>query len=196
MHDTAEKNVKRFFDIYVDKTNNVKILEIGSQSMGGFIIRNLATSNIEFIGLDITNGNNVDVVAQNPYKYPLEDNYFDYVVSSSCFEHTEFFWETFLEILRVLKHDGLFYLNAPSNGVYHAYPTDCWRFFPDSAEALVKWGIKNGYGCALLERYISKKEKDIWEDYVAIFIKSVLQVDKYPNRILHTFKDTINEKIY
>ena len=42
------------------------------------------------------------------------NNSIDIVVSISTFEHTEFFWETFLEILRVLKPNGLFFLNAPS----------------------------------------------------------------------------------
>ena len=32
--------------------------------------------------------------------------------------------------------DWLFYLNAPSNGEFHRYPVDCWRFYPDAGGAL------------------------------------------------------------
>jgi SAM-dependent methyltransferase len=71
------------------------------------------------------------------YKLPFADGSVDVVLSSSCFEHSEFFWLLFLEILRVLRPEGLFYLNAPSNGPFHRYPVDCWRFYPDSGNALV-----------------------------------------------------------
>jgi hypothetical protein len=60
----------------------------------------------------------------------------------------------FIEIQRVLKPEGLFYLNAPSNGTYHRYPVDCWRFYPDSGVALSHWGQKNGYNTQLIESFV------------------------------------------
>ena len=47
---------------------------------------------------------------------PFKDNSIDIVVSISVFEHVEFFWETYLEMLRILKPNGLLFINAPSNG--------------------------------------------------------------------------------
>ena len=100
--------------------------------------------NIDYVGIDIVKGENVDIVLDDPYKFPFEDKSVDVVISISVFEHTEFFWLTYLEILRVLKDDGLFFLNAPSNSKFHRHESDNWRFYPDSSLALQKWGEKNG----------------------------------------------------
>jgi hypothetical protein len=86
------------------------------------------------------------------------------------------FWILFLEIIRILKPNGLFYLNAPSNGMFHRYPVDCWRFYPDSGNALIEWGKRNGQNITLIESFISlqtggSEAEYHWNDYVAIFHK-------------------------
>jgi len=196
MHLTAEQNSKRFFNTYVyPKKDHIKILEIGSQ-IGGFNIRTLSPPNTEYVGVDIEAAPGVDVVLSNEYIFPFEDNSFDFIISSSCFEHINFFWVSFLEIIRVLKPNGLFYLNAPSSGDYHKYPIDCWRFYPDSGNALVKWGIQNNFNCGLIEQYTSDKENDIWADYVAIFIKDIKFISEYPSRITEYFDNYTNGSVF
>ena len=196
MHKTAEDNAKRFFTNYIfNKKESGKILEIGSY-IGGFNIRSLSPENMEYIGVDLDSGPGVDVVLEDQYVLPFEDNSFDYVISSSCFEHSEFFWLNFLEVMRVLKPSGLFYLNAPSNGDFHRYPVDCWRFFPDSGNAMSNWGKRNGYNCEVIEFYTSDKESDIWSDYVSIFIKDSNHISDYPSRILNNFNNYTNGSIY
>jgi SAM-dependent methyltransferase len=193
MHKTAEQNAKRFFETYVNEGSN--ILEIGS-NLSTFNIRSLSPKDSKYIGVDLIQGRGVDIVLTDPYQLPFEDNSFDFVISSSCFEHSEFFWLTYIEIMRVLKPSGLFYLNAPSNGDFHRFPVDCWRFFPDSGSALSNWGKRNGYDNEVLEQYTSNKDKDIWCDYVSIFIKDVKLIDKYTNRIINNFNDFTNGSIY
>jgi SAM-dependent methyltransferase len=196
MHYTAEQNAKRFFETYINPIKHpIKILEIGSQ-IGGFNIRSLSPPNAEYIGLDIEHAPGVDVVLKDDYIFPLEDSSFDFVISSSCFEHIDFFWISFLEILRVLKPHGLFYLNAPSIGDYHKYPIDSWRFYPDSGCSLVKWGKRNKIDCELLEQYTSDKENDIWADYVSIFVKDKNYILNYPCRIVDNFTNFTNGSIY
>jgi SAM-dependent methyltransferase len=170
MHESALKNAKWFFEKYVDKVNPCKILEIGSR--GGDLLRKCKPDNAEYIGLDLQEDANVDVVSNDPEKMPFENDTFDYVVSSSCFEHDEFFWITYLEIMRVLKPGGMFYLNAPSNGPYHDNPVDCWRFYGDCGYSLAKWGKRNGYeNNEVVEKFIDEKLNDVWEDYVCVFKK-------------------------
>lgn len=193
MHKTAEQNAKRFFETYVNEGSN--ILEIGS-NLSTFNIRSLSPKDSKYIGVDLIQGRGVDIVLTDPYQLPFEDNSFDFVISSSCFEHSEFFWLTYIEIMRVLKPYGLFYLNAPSNGDFHRFPVDCWRFFPDSGTALSNWGKRNGYDNEVLEQYTSNKDKDIWCDYISIFIKDVKLIDKYTNRIINNFNDFTNGSIY
>jgi SAM-dependent methyltransferase len=196
MHKTAEENVRRFFDTYVSTISNCTILEIGSY-IGGFNIRSLASTTVKYIGLDIRSGPGVDLITQEEHKIPLADNSCDFIISSSCFEHTKFFWILLLDIIRVLKPHGLFYLNAPSNGKFHQYPIDAWRFFPDSGLVLSEWAKHNKYeNCEVLERYTSNNKNDIWSDYVSVFIKDVNFHKMYPKRIVDRFSDFTNGSVY
>jgi SAM-dependent methyltransferase len=174
-----------------------KLVEIGSKSyQGQFSFSQLLPEKIKYIGVDFQSGLNVDVVLEDPYTIPIDDNSVDYVISSSCFEHSEFFWLSFLEIMRILKPGGLFYLNVPSNGAFHRYPVDCWRFYPDSGVALSKWSKHSGIDCELLEQYTSNRENDIWLDYVSVFIKSSDNSTFPKNRIINTFNDYSNGTLY
>jgi len=190
MHDTSEMNVKRFFNTYTKNQSgntDYTILEIGSFSdHSGYLPRHSAPNGTKFIGVDFIEGNNVDIVLKDEYKLPFDNESIDCVISSSCFEHAEFFWMSYLEIMRVLKPSGLFYMCAPSNGVFHRYPVDCWRFYPDSANALVRWGNRNGFNSILLEQYTSLRVSDIWEDYVCVFLKHRESLNLYPSRILES----------
>ena len=196
MHDTSIKNCQRFISNY-ETNDEKKLVEIGSKSyQGQFSFSQLLPEKIKYIGVDFQSGLNVDVVLEDPYTIPIDDNSVDYVISSSCFEHSEFFWLSFLEIMRILKPGGLFYLNVPSNGAFHRYPVDCWRFYPDSGVALSKWSKHSGVDCELLEQYTSNRENDIWLDYVSIFIKSS-DTSTFPkNRIINTFNDYSNGTLY
>jgi len=75
------------------------------------------------------------------------------------------------------------YINVPSNGVFHRFPVDCWRFYPDSGLALQNWGRRNGFAVALTESFIGPKQKEGWKDFVAVFVKDGAFIDKYPKRI-------------
>lgn len=194
MHKTAEENARRFFDTYVNNKNG-DFLEIGSY-LSSFNIRSLAPHNSNYVGVDLGAGPGVDIVLTDPYKLPFDNNSFDFVISSSCFEHSEFFWLTYMEVMRVLKPMGLFYLNAPSNGDFHRFPVDCWRFFPDSGNALSNWSRHNGMNTAVVEQYTSGRGNDIWCDYVSIFIKDVDTIKNYPNRIVTNFNDYTNGSVY
>jgi SAM-dependent methyltransferase len=152
-------------------------VDIGAQDVNGSL-KTICPPNAIYLGVDTTQGKGVDIVLEDPYKLPFKDNIIDIIVSTSAFEHSEMFWLLFLEILRVLKPEGLFYLNAPSACGYHKFPVDCYRFFPDSGNALAKWGRKNGYNTIVIEQYTNIG------DYVCVFIKEAAKLELYPNRIL------------
>lgn len=196
MHRSAMSNAKLFFDTYAGAASNCRLLDIGSQNVNGSL-HDVCPKHIEYVGVDFVNGKGVDVVLSDPYHFPFEDNSADIVVSSSCFEHSEMFWVLFLEILRVMKPSGLFYLNVPSNGAFHRYPVDCWRFFPDSGQALVTWAKMSGYpSTALLESYTSYQDVDVFNDFVGIFIKDAQFESAYPKRILHSLKEFSNGRMH
>ncbi len=199
MHLTSLKNCKAFFDSYASYFGGqkAKIVEIGSQDINGSL-RSIAPPQFEYIGVDFAAGKGVDVILDDPYTLPFGDNFADIVLCSSCFEHSEMFWLVFLEIMRILKPHGLFYLNVPSNGHFHRYPVDCWRFYPDSGRALVTWAKRNGINATMLESYTSMQEGTIphegpfWNDFVAVFAKDAQHIDRFPRRILDSKRDINN----
>lgn len=182
MHDTAMEYGAAFFNTYLKNTKDLTIVDIGSQDVNGSL-RSVAPPNNKYIGVDFVEANGVDVVITDPYSLPFEDESVDVVVSSSCFEHSEFFWLLFNEALRILKPTGLLYINAPSNGAFHRYPVDCWRFYPDSGIALQNWGKRSGYNCALLESFTGIRKSDVWNDFVAIFVKDEKNSGQHSSRI-------------
>ncbi|MCX8503504.1 MAG: methyltransferase domain-containing protein [Beijerinckiaceae bacterium] len=182
MHDTALATAKKFLSVY-NRNGNFRLLDIGSQDINGSI-RTVVPTNMSYLGIDFVPGKGVDVILEDPYVFPLEDCSFDYIVTSSCFEHSDFFWLLFLEVLRVLKDDGVAYINAPSNGSFHQFPVDCWRFYPDSGLALEKWASRNGYSVALLESFIGNRGVGNWNDFVAVFIKNGKMKHLYKGRMV------------
>lgn len=197
MHDTSIENGTNFIKNYIQDKKGT-LVEIGSKTYGtSFSFKKIISpENINYIGIDFQSGTNVDIVIGDPYEFPLENGSVDWVISSSCFEHSEFFWLTFNEIMRILKPGGLLYLNTPSNGAFHRFPVDCWRFYPDSASSLAKWARRNNFDCHVLEQFTSLRKNDIWFDHVAIFIKGNQYSNLYPNRITDNFKNCINYSTY
>ncbi len=194
MHPSALRNAKQFFQTYLSDRPESVIVEIGSQDVNGSL-RNVAPPNVKYLGVDFVVGKGVDVVIDDPYKLPFDDESIDAVVTSSCLEHSEMFWVLFLEILRILRPSGLLYINVPTNADFHRYPVDCWRFYPDSGDALVTWGKRNGLNPLLLESYVDKKHMGIWNDYVAVFLKDETKKAMYPNRILQIKDDYYNGRV-
>lgn len=183
MHQSALNHAGMFFEAYAFR-ENLQIAELGSQDIQGSM-RSIKPPTSNYIGYDFVEGPGVDIILTDNVKLPIEDDSVDIVVSSSCFEHAPLFWLNFNEIMRILKPTGLFYMQAPSNGAFHRYPVDCWRFYPDSGPALANWGKMSGFpNCEMLESFTGEPDNDIWKDYVAVFIKDVNHKDLYPNRIL------------
>lgn len=183
MHPSAMANGERFFKTYVRHLADPLVVDIGSQDVYGSL-RSVVPPHARYVGVDMAPGEGVDLVLQDPYVLPFDTGSVDVVVSSSCVEHMEFFWLAVLEMLRVLSPRGLLYLNVPSNGSFHRYPVDCWRFYPDSGQALVRWGRRNGFDALLLESYTSAQDRDLWNDFVCVILRDAASLPHHPDRIL------------
>lgn len=159
------------------------ILDIGSRNVNG-TLRDVKPPAAAYLGVDLTPGPGVELVLQDPHRLPFDDDSFDVVVSTSCLEHDPLFWLTFGEMLRVVRPGGFVYINAPSNGVYHGYPFDHWRFYPDAGRALEAWSRRLSRPAILIESFIGRKVGDVWADNVMVFslepLPSVL-----PEPLLH-----------
>lgn len=118
--------------------DNLLICDIGSFDINGSFKPIFEKHN--YIGLDIVNGNNVDIVSEL-YKYPFKDNTFDVIISGSTVEHVEDIFLWIEEIERITKSHGFVCIVAPTQfKIEHRHPVDCWRIYPDGMKYLLNRG--------------------------------------------------------
>lgn len=175
MHDTAYRIGGLVMEVYLP-TTPARILEVGAHNVNG-TLRDHAPRNAEYIGLDFEKGDGVDVVVTDITDWAVPDSYFDLVMASSVFEHDKTFWRTFIAMCGKAKPGGHIYISAPSNGTFHRYPKDYWRFYPDSGLALEEWARSEGLDVTLIESFVAEREGDVWNDYCAIFRRGPSDAD-------------------
>jgi SAM-dependent methyltransferase len=170
MHKSAHENGKLFFDLYL-RQDRCQVLDIGSYNVNGSL-RDFRREGMEYTGVDLEAGPGVDVVMSSADQIPFENDLFDAIVTTSTCEHAAHFWVLLLEMMRVAKPGGYLYINAPSNGAFHQYPFDYWRFYPDAGLAFVDWARKNGCTASLVESGICAQGAEQWSDFVAVLQKA------------------------
>jgi SAM-dependent methyltransferase len=196
MHPSALRTAQLFSQVYCSRSDYT-LVELGSQTvLGQPSLRPVFVGASRYIGLDCCEGDGVDVVMDDSYAIPLDDETADVVISSSCLEHADFFWISFLEMVRILKRDGILYINAPSNGEFHRHPVDCWRFYPDSGLALQKWARHNGMSLTMLESFTCNQQGDAWNDFVAVFCKGDAPPQGCSERIIDRISEFTNGRVY
>lgn len=179
MHKHSLDSMAQFRRAYVDARRNepLVIVDIGSADLNGSYRPLFAHPSWRYIGVDLVPGENVDLVLSDPYRWhELGSGSVDVVVCGQTFEHTEFFWETMLEIARILKPRGLCCIIAPSSGPEHRFPRDCWRIFADGFSAVARYAglevLQVQTQWEDLPDYDSESNK--WHDSVLIARKPVL----------------------
>ncbi|MBF0609315.1 MAG: class I SAM-dependent methyltransferase [Candidatus Magnetobacterium sp. LHC-1] len=121
-----------------------RILEIGSRKVVGSMPRQLISSKAEFVGLDIMEGQGVDVVGDAHRLSELfEPDSFDGVYSAAVFEHIAMPWKVALEINRVLRRGGFAYIGSHHTYPMHEMPWDFWRYGNDAFSTI--FGVFNGF---------------------------------------------------
>jgi len=150
-----------------------RVLDVGSQDVNGSLRSAFEEREMKYVGMDMCEGRNVDVIVKPFEAFPFEAGSFDLVISTSCFEHDPMPWMTIREMARVIKLGGFIYANAPSNGCYHAYPCDNFRYYSDSAQAFAVWtGRKfDGafYPLHVEETFHTMPLNSEWIDWVAVW---------------------------
>ena len=138
MHASAMAQMQRCVDTHLSRGRRYRVVDFGSRisdGQGNSHRDVFAGYDVDYVGVDIDGGRNVDVVMEQPYKIPLRSNSVDVIVSGQVFEHVPFFWASFMELARILRPGGLIIVTIPSRGHTHDV-YDCWRFYPDSLRAI------------------------------------------------------------
>jgi SAM-dependent methyltransferase len=173
VHQSSFDKMTSFCRDYLEARSNepLTIIDLGSHDINGCYRSLFARPPWRYIGVDLAPGPNVDLVLRDPYHWrEIKTESADVIVAGQTFEHTEFFWETMLEISRALKAGGLCCVVVPSSGPEHRFPVDCWRMLPDGLDAMARYGgldvIEARTQWEDLPQYDSESNK--WHDSVLI----------------------------
>jgi predicted O-methyltransferase YrrM len=172
MHPSSIENMARLHARYLAQgaraaRQDVAVLDVGGADINGGYRQVFADPRFRYVTADVSAAPGVDVVMDDPYRLPFGDASQDVVLSGQMLEHCEFFWLSFVDMVRVLKPDGLLFLIVPSAGPIHRYPVDCYRFYPDAFAALARYA-----GCHLVESWLD--ERGPWRDLVGVFSRTPL----------------------
>jgi SAM-dependent methyltransferase len=191
VHPSQYEHMRRTLGKHLPTGRHLDILEFGSGTSPGQTRTHrtlLADLDHSYLGVDVREANNVDVVMRRPYTIPAKTRSRDVVITGAVFEHVPFFWASMLEIARVLRPNGWCFMVVPSRGHKHS-PIDCWRFYPDGMRALAQ-----SAGLQLLESHTHYPpptadnrhdypridiKQHYWGDTVAVFQKP----ERYPLEI-------------
>ena len=159
---------------------------------------------MKYICVDIEEHPSVDIVVKPGDKLPFSDGEIDLIVSFSCFEHDPLFWMTFKEMCRITKLGGYIFVNAPSNGAYHCYPGDNWRFYSDAGQALAFWSGKQisdeqVFPSEVVETFHILPNGDQWLDFICIwkrvdYIQTSILVSTEVSNTLGILETYVNER--
>jgi len=102
--------VKNKFPVYFEKS---KVLEVGSLDINGSMRSHFF--NCDYTGIDVGEGTGVDIVAEGQ-NYNSPDETYDVCASGECFEHNPYWAETFANMVRMCKSEGLVFFTCATTG--------------------------------------------------------------------------------
>lgn len=114
----AHTNQRNFIEKVKDKFPGhffeANVLEIGSLNING-TVRDFFTDSKKYIGLDLMEGKDVDIVCPG-HEYNAPEGSFETTISTECFEHDKHWMETFLNMHHLTRVDGLVVFTCASEG--------------------------------------------------------------------------------
>jgi len=113
MHEQAIKFTVFVKEILNSYFNEKIVLDVGSGDINGN--NRFLFENCSYEGNDVIQANNVTIVSKTKDLY-FNDEFFDTIISTECFEHDPEYKESFLKIYKMLKPNGLFLFTCASTG--------------------------------------------------------------------------------
>ena len=144
---------------------NKIVLDVGSGDINGN--NTFLFENCEYHGNDVIEANNVTIISKTK-DLPFQDNTFDTIISTECFEHDPEYKDSFLKIYKMLKPNGLFFFTCAStgreeHGTRRTSPTDSYGTIGD-VEDMVDY-YKNLTELDLNEVLNLDDHFDVWDTY-------------------------------
>lgn len=154
--------------INIDNLKNLTVLDVGGRGLkeDRSYKSLLLSHSSEYHIADILQGENVTHVMPTPYTLPVDDNFYDLIVSGQTLEHVKNPFRLVREMKRVLKPNGYMILIAPSSGPRHDL-VDCWRFMDDSFKAIAE-EVEIETVDDWIDHSSEDKKSSAWKDHVFI----------------------------
>jgi len=111
-HEQQKQFVARVKRMYPQYFSGVKVIDFGSLDINGN--NRIHFNDYTYTGVDIGNGNNVDVVSRA--KDYNKDKDFDVVISTEMLEHDEQYVDSLKKMHEVCREGGIIILTAASEG--------------------------------------------------------------------------------
>lgn len=132
-----------------------RVVEMGSLDINGSLRPHFDSA--QYVGVDLGPGPGVDIVCSGHLLDHPTGSY-DCALSANCFEHNPYWLETFVNMLRLVREDGLVIFTSASTG-YREHGTR--RSAPESSPLTV--GVGWDYYKNLRERDFTRKlELRLW----------------------------------
>lgn len=113
MHDQARDFTLFVKQILNDYFHNKHVLDVGSGDINGN--NRFLFNGCVYDGNDVVKARNVTIVSKTK-DLPFEDETFDTIVSTECFEHDPEYEASIQKIYKMLKPGGLFFFTCASTG--------------------------------------------------------------------------------
>lgn len=117
--------------VRLDGGRPISVLDVGSYDVNGTYRPLIEVRGWHYTGLDIREGPNVDIVASDPYRYPVNEASYHVVMAGNMAHTVAEPWRWIHELARVVKSGGLVAVVTSWNLGLNAYPDDYWRYMPD-----------------------------------------------------------------
>lgn len=175
--------VEPIFRNRLSELANPKVLELGTrQWVAGKSTHHgswLSEGSVH-VKSDVTEGYDVDVVADAHDLSPFADEEFDAVIAISVWEHLRKPWVAVEAVRRVLKKGGLIYVATHHAFPVHGYPSDYCRWTDEGLKAMFdepQWkGAKASF--AFPCKIIPPKEVTVWNEAAKAFLNVDVVAEK------------------
>jgi hypothetical protein len=143
----------------------LRVLDVGGAHVSGSYRPLFDVFEPDYTVLDLDQVEGSDPVSEPDGRISGIDGQFDVVIAGHTLEQSARFWRIFEEMVRLCADDGLIVVIAPSAGPIHSGPVDCYRFLPDSMNALAELS-----GTHLIDTW--RDARGPFHDLVGVFRKS------------------------
>jgi len=149
-NNTQHQMFEKFKDIVTEK-KEASLIEIGSRARSGNSYKHFFPELKKYSGIDVSEGPNVDIVADAHTLSSTITEKYDFAFSISVFEHLIMPWVAAYELNSVLKKGSLAYIQSHPAFPLHDEPWDFFRFSKEAWNGIFNelTGFKiieSGYG--------------------------------------------------